>query len=126
MVDTTEDKLEEFKDKFKEIKKQMSDVRKKGKNTKFAEIKSMNFLSKIKLAGVTGEDKDIEVARLVLDSVNVEIEPLVQEVGFESAKVLITQAHTSIKDKNVDQASRLYREITRIYHNLQKNYTRQT
>ncbi len=79
MVEGIDLAIESLKEQLNDIKQKISQCRKKGLDTKIAEIKIINIPSKIKMLETTKNYKDIQKISKLLNSAKAEIEPLERE-----------------------------------------------
>jgi hypothetical protein len=72
-----------LQDHFMSLKERVSDARKQGMNTRIPEVKLMNIQSKIKMAEVSGLQKDIDKVKNALADIESEMKLLRKEQDFE-------------------------------------------
>ncbi|MCP3682410.1 MAG: hypothetical protein GY861_06930 [bacterium] len=124
---------------LKEIKDTISQARKAGVDTKIAEMLVMNIPSKILMVKATGEAKDIEKVRLMLQDANAEMGEYKKESfknaeneertsgkgGFEQFQALITTATSLLESGKTAEAHAVYTEIQQEYTKLPSDMKKQ-
>jgi len=98
MTDESDPTIEKLETRLNEIKLRLSELRKKGKDTKIAELKIMTIPFKIRLADVTKSPKDIERVKSFFDDVEYELNSI-DEVEVEST---VKKEDTDGKDVKED------------------------
>ena len=74
MVEGIDLTIENLKEQLNEIKQKISQCRKKGLDTKIAELKIMDIPSKINMVEITKDFKDIQKINEMLNNVRIEID----------------------------------------------------
>ena len=88
-----EKELQELNDEFLELKTKIGVLRKKGKDPFSAEINSLDFNPKLKMAKATYEKEDIHELRGLLDEIKSELEESEKGSYFMQATKLIEEAY---------------------------------
>ena len=65
--------IENLKEQLNELKQKISQLRKKGMNMKLADIRLMSIPSKIKMAEITKDYKDVQKINIMLNDARQEI-----------------------------------------------------
>lgn len=117
--------IQKLRSRFEEIKKKMSDKRKKDYDTKIAELKSININSKINIAIVTGDPKDIDKVNKLLDDIENEINNSKENEFHESNSLIritttINEVYDLMGKKKIEEARKAYRQIQGMYTHLTK------
>lgn len=96
------DIIDAVKAQLKELKEELSQLRKNGFNVKIPELKILQIPSKIQLAEITGEEKDILIVRQLLAETREEIE----SVKSESPEIESSVAKIDVKalDEELNEA----------------------
>ena len=120
--------VESLKNRLKELKTQISEYRKKGYDMKIADLKSMNISSKIQMASITEDEKDIRKIIALLNDVEKEID-IAKKESFKKEEdvlnlkglrieILIDKAEYLLKDNKIKRAKSVYSEIESLYNKL--------
>jgi hypothetical protein len=109
-----------MKEHFNQLRSDISAVRRRNKDTRICEIKSMNIMPKIKLAEATLGEDDINRALSIIHSLEAELEPLMHEVLYEDCEKAIRKISEYIEDKNQEKANEEYAELMKMYRYLPK------
>lgn len=141
-----QDITEQLKKELEDIKFELSSLRKKGIDTKIADLKIMNIPSKINMIKITKSSRDIgNVKRLMISAwqeitvikkeAGLETEPLSEKINeirnpnknipdqapeFKLANQLIQEANNFINSKKYNEAHELYTKINEVYRKLPK------
>ena len=110
--ESVENELQALDDKFQELKSELGDVRRKGRDTGLAEILTIDFAPKLKMAKATYDRKDIDELKQILDDIKKEIDLVNNGSDFEHV------------DEMIKEAMILYPKITKIYKELPKDLQR--
>ena len=78
--------IDSLKDELNDIKLKISLCRKKGMDTKIAELKVMAIPSKIKLLEITKDYKDVQKVNNMINDAKIEIESLEMQNPEEKGK----------------------------------------
>jgi len=116
-----ENLLQSLDEELQELKAKMSSLRKKGKNTEIAELLTLDFAPKLKMARVTYESEDIENVKNLLQDIMDELRESEEGSDFNHAIDLIKEAYEYIRNDKLKEASAVYSAITKIYTNLPKD-----
>lgn len=116
-----ENLLQSLDDELQELKAKMSSLRKKGKNTEMAEMLTLDFAPKLKMARVTYESEDIEKIKNLLQEIRDELKESEEGSDFSHATDLIKEAYEYIRNDKLKEASAVYSAITKIYGTLPKD-----
>ena len=71
--------IENLKEQLNELKQKISQLRKKGMNMKLADIRLMSIPSKIKMAEITKDYKDVQKINLMLKDAREEIRSIEED-----------------------------------------------
>jgi len=122
--ESIENELQALDDEFQELKTKLSDVRKKGRDTSLAEILTIDFTPKLKMAKATYDRKDIDELRHILDDIKKEIDLADNGSDFEHIDEMIKEAYQFLREGKIKEAKILYPKITKIYKLLDKDLQR--
>jgi hypothetical protein len=112
--------IEKLKEEFKQIQADISKARKRARDTKIAEIKSMNIMPKIKMIEATYHPNDIKKVADLLDELRAEVQPLLDEIEYEKCQRLIKHISSNLKNGEIEKANANYARVMKIYSNLPK------
>ena len=129
MADGIDLAIESLKERLSEIKQLISQCRKKGYDTKIAELKILIIPSKIKMVEATRDIKDVQKASKYLGDANSEIEEVArlaaekQETAkeydiLEDMNEILRKIEASINDRNFSEARQFYQKGINIYKDL--------
>jgi len=122
--ESVENELQALDDKFQELKSELGDVRRKGRDTGLAEILTIDFAPKLKMAKATYDRKDIDELKQILDDIKKEIDLVNNGSDFEHVDEMIKEAYQFLREDKVKEAMILYPKITKIYKELPKDLQR--
>ncbi|HIH38743.1 hypothetical protein J4460_05625 [Candidatus Woesearchaeota archaeon] len=117
-VQEIEDELGGLQDEFTDLMQQVSEVRKKGKDTRIAEMKALEFAPTLKMAKVTYDKDDIERVKRVIKRVKDELEEVREGSDMDNTYALIQEAYEHLRNGDVAHALTAYTNITRLYPRL--------
>lgn len=99
------DIIDAVKAQLKELKEELSQLRKNGFNVKIPELKILQIPSKIQLAEIMGEEKDISIVRRLLAETKEEIESVKSkspEIESSVAKIDVKALDEELNEAETD------------------------
>lgn len=115
--------MKELHGELDDIKRKLSSLRKRGIDTKNTEYKIMNIPSKIKMAGITNNERDVNYIKDIYERVIADIDFLEKHYMAEQKKMkymeeLLEKANTFMKERKFRSCLPLYYEIRSFYKEL--------
>ena len=111
--------IENLKEKLNEIKQKMSQCRKKGLDTKIAELKAMAIPSKIRMAEATKDSKDIQKINEMLNYAKVEIDDLeISDNSLNEIYALMEKMDKLLNSSKIKEAKENYLKCINIYNSI--------
>jgi len=110
-----EDEIHKLKERFDELKGELSEIRKKGKDTKLAEVYLFNVHPKLKMALATYSPVDLEKAKTWIDYFQEEIENAKKGEDYVHDIDLIHKAYEHIYRKEKHDAILVYDQLRTHY-----------
>jgi Rieske Fe-S protein len=116
-----EAQIDKLKDDFIEMQQKVSELRKSGKYTKIAELIVLDIPSKIKMAQITQEDKDISAIQRSIKDIREEVNLISRKSEFDLIHSTIKEAFENLRKDEKKKAIEKYNEIMKIYPLLTKS-----
>ncbi len=113
-----ENEIQSLEEQFQELKARISELRKRGRDTKTAEVLSLDFTPRVRMARATYEDSDIKKIKKLLDQINEELKEADEGSVFEHALEILREAYEYIRDGKISEAKVAYSAIVRLYKNM--------
>ena len=132
MTDSTDLAIGNMNDQLNDIRSRIAYFRKKGIDTKIAELKIAPIPSKISMLSVTRDLNDVAKITKLITLVKNELLDLEQEElnrqnqiddtlsEFEKVNLLIKRIGARLDDRKIEEAKLIYGTLTLIYNNLDK------
>ena len=119
MAEGTDLEIEKLKEQFSEIKQKISQCRKRGFDTKIAELKAMAIPSKIKMAEATKDSKDIQKINEMLNYAKVEIDDLeISDNSLNEIYALMEKMDGLLNSGRIKEARENYLKCNKIYGDM--------
>ncbi len=119
-----EESLQTLDDEFQEIKARLSLVRKNGRDTFTAEQLCLDFAPKLKMAKATGDPKDRQVLRQLLNEIAKELDESESGSLFSQSLEIIKDAYEYIRQGNLAEATQLYNKVLSLYKEIPQEHKR--
>lgn len=114
--------IESLKEQLIGLKQRISQLRKKGLDTKIAELKAMAIPPKIKLAEATRDYKDVEKANKLVNDATSEVDGIEKgapsENGLDKISALAEEIDGFLKESKNNEAKECYLKCIDIYKNM--------
>ena len=114
--------IENLKSQLNDLKQKISLYRKKGINTKIAELKLMAIPAKIKMLEATRDLRDAQKSMKLIQDANAELEELEKEsLNIDSQKMLrdeMDSLKSLLDQKKLKEAKQSYSKCANIYNSL--------
>ena len=130
MVEGIDITIEDMKQELLDIKQKLTEFRKKGKYTKFAEMRIALIPSKIKMVEVTRDIKDVGKVNRLLDEAKKEV-AFIENDGYkiEDEKdpfleiiKLISQINEALKSGKKKDAIEIYNKAQNLYKSIEDDF----
>ena len=127
MMEALDMTIDNLKDQLLEVKQHISECRKKGLDTKIAELRVIPIPAKIKLLEVTREIKDVQKVISLLNLAKNEVDEIKKqdlnsddsiEENINSMRMLQTKINASLDGRNLGEAKRYYQKAREIFPKL--------
>ena len=129
MMEALDMTIENLKEQLIEIKQHISECRKKGKDTKIAELRVIPIPAKIKLLEVTREIKDVQKVISLLNLAKNEVDDIKKqglnseepiEENLQGIRKLVDLMNKSIDSSNFSAARQNYQKARDMFPNLSR------
>ena len=107
--------IDKMKDEYLEAQQAASELRKKGMDTFIADTLLLEIPAKLKMAGITQEDHDLERVEKAIGDVRKEIEDINVGSDFDRVAELIQECFEHLRKGEKGDAREKYREIMALY-----------
>ncbi|MBI2646844.1 hypothetical protein HYW99_00015 [Candidatus Woesearchaeota archaeon] len=132
MVEGIDLTIENLKIQLNEIKQKISQCRKKGLDTKIAELKMMLIPSKIKMAEITRDYKEVQKINNMLNDAKAELENIEKEnlnsenetsegKQLEEMHILIVKIEELLNENKIKEAKDNYLKCINFYKKFPEN-----
>lgn len=116
--------LQKLRDRYAELQQEMSDIRKTGRDTFFAELRSLEFAPAIRMAQTTYEQSDILKIKSLISVIEREIKEAKEGNEFANVYNLIVEINDLMREGNFKEAKKSYLDLRKSYSLLPKEEQR--
>jgi dephospho-CoA kinase len=114
----TEELLDSLAEHLTELKEEASQIRKQGMDTTMLDLIMIDVPSKIRMARMTYEDKDVNEVKRSLGQIRHELDLIKTGTDFDDALQKIQTAYDKIREGDYQGATELYTKLRDVYKTL--------